>query len=74
MKRELLTNFNKIELSNIDLKYKESNFNIKVDNMVIKNKDKISITGKSGQGKTSIINLILGNITTYKGNAKIWWK
>ena len=61
--RELLTNFNKIELSNIDLKYKESNFNIKVDNMVIKNKDKISITGKSGQGKTSIINLILGNIT-----------
>lgn len=69
--RELLTNFNKIELSNIDLKYKGSNFNIKVDNMVIKNKDKISITGKSGQGKTSIINLILGNITTYKGQAKI---
>lgn len=69
--RELLTNFNKIELSNIDLKYKGSNFNIKVDNMVIKNKDKISITGKSGQGKTSIINLSLGNITTYKGQAKI---
>lgn len=69
--RELLTNFNKIELSNIDLKYKESNFNIKVDNMIIKNKDKISITGKSGQGKTSIINLILGNITIYKGQAKI---
>lgn len=39
--------------------------------MVINNKDKISITGKSGQGKTSIINLILGNITTYKGCAKI---
>lgn len=69
--RKLLTNFNKIELSNIDLKYKGSNFNIKVDNMIIKNKDKISITGKSGQGKTSIINLILGNITTYKGQAKI---
>jgi ABC-type bacteriocin/lantibiotic exporter with double-glycine peptidase domain len=69
--RKLLTNFNKIELSNIDLKYKESNFNIKVDNMIIKNKDKISITGKSGQGKTSIINLILGNITIYKGQAKI---
>lgn len=66
--RKLLTNFNKIELSNIDLKYKGSNFNIKVDNMIIKNKDKISITG---QGKTSIINLILGNITTYKGQAKI---
>lgn len=70
-KRKILTDFNQIELSNIDLKYKESNFHIKVNNMVINNKDKISITGKSGQGKTSIINLILGNITTYKGCAKI---
>ena len=69
--REVLTNFNKIELSNIELKYKESNFYIKVDNMLIKKKDKISITGKSGQGKTSLINLILGNLTTYKGQAKI---
>ena len=36
--------------------------------MIINNNDKVSITGKSGQGKTSIINLILGNISTYSGN------
>ena len=44
---------------NIVLKYNESSFNITVPNMIIKVGDKISITGKSGQGKTSIINLIL---------------
>lgn len=66
--RKIIKKFNKIELENIVLQYKESNFNITVKKMIINQKDKISITGKSGQGKTSIINLILGNISTYKGN------
>lgn len=69
--RKILDKFNKIELNNISLKYNESSFNITVPDMVINVGDKISITGKSGQGKTSIINLILGNISTYKGEAKI---
>lgn len=69
--RKILNNFNKIELNEIDLKYKESKFDILVDNLIINKKDKISITGKSGQGKTSVINLILGNINTYKGTIKI---
>ncbi|MEG2457647.1 MAG: ABC transporter ATP-binding protein [Bacilli bacterium] len=65
--RKILNNFNSITLENIKLLYNESNFNITVDSMVINKNDKISITGRSGQGKTSIINLILGNISTYKG-------
>ncbi len=69
--RKSIKKFNKIELIDIDLKYKGSNFNIVVDSMIINNNDKISITGKSGQGKTSIINLILGNINTYKGQVMI---
>lgn len=69
--RKTLNDFNKIELNNIDLKYKGSKFNIIVDNLIINKKDKISITGKSGQGKTSIINLILGNISSYKGHITI---
>ena len=69
--RKILNNFDKIELKNIDLKYKESKFNIIVDNLIINKNDKISITGKSGQGKTSVINLILGNINTYKGTINI---
>ena len=59
------------KLNNIDLKYKESEFNIIVDNLIINKNDKLSITGKSGQGKTSVINLILGNISTYKGTINI---
>lgn len=33
--------------------------------------DKICIIGQSGQGKTSTINLILGNLSTYKGSASL---
>ncbi len=69
--RKIISKFEKIELNNIVLKYNESSFNITVPNMIIKVGDKISITGKSGQGKTSIINLILGNISTYNGEIKI---
>ena len=69
--RKILSKFEKIELKDIDLKYKGSNFDIVVDEMIVNNKDKISITGRSGQGKTSIINLILGNISTYKGEILI---
>ena len=69
--RIVLGNFDKIELKNIELKYKESKFNIVVDNLLINKKDKISIMGKSGQGKTSVINLILGNISSYSGSVTI---
>lgn len=69
--RKILNRFNKIELNSINLKYKESKFNIIVDSLIINKNDKISITGKSGQGKTSIINLILGNINSYDGNITI---
>ena len=58
-------------IKKIDLKYKELKFDIIVDNLTINKNDKISITGKSGQGKTTIINLILGNINAYKGTINI---
>lgn len=69
--RKVLTSFEKIELEHINLRYKDSKFNILVDHMNIREGDKISITGKSGQGKTSVINLILGNISTYQGSVTI---
>ena len=69
--RKVLSTFNTIKLNNVNFKYKDSNFDIIVDNMVINKNDKVSITGKSGQGKTSLINLILGNINSYKGNIEI---
>ncbi len=63
--------FNEIKLNNIIIQYHKSNLEIKVNNFTIDKNDKISITGQSGQGKTSIINLILGNIESYKGNVLI---
>ncbi len=69
--RKELKSFKEITLSNIVIQYPKSNLEIKVDNFIITKNDKISITGQSGQGKTSIINLILGNINSYKGQVFI---
>ncbi len=65
-RRELKT-FKEIKLTNIVISYPKSKLEIKVKNLVINKNDKISIIGQSGQGKTSIINLILENISFYKG-------
>ena len=65
--RKELKNFNQIELTNIVIQYPKTNLKIEVPKFTINKLDKISITGKSGQGKTSVINLILGNISSYKG-------
>ena len=69
--RKVLKSFERMELNDVVIKYKESTFDIIVDKLIINENDKISITGKSGQGKTSIINLILGNINSYKGKISI---
>lgn len=69
--REELREFNEIKLSDVVIQYPKSNLKIKIDNLVINKNDKISITGQSGEGKTSTINLILGNIDTYRGEVLI---
>jgi len=65
--RKKLKSFNEIKLSNIVIQYPKSNLKIKVDSFIVNKNDKVSITGQSGQGKTSIINLILGNVSSYDG-------
>ena len=60
-------NFKNINLENIIFNYDGNNLLDKV-NLKIKQGDKIGIKGKSGSGKTSIINLILGMIEPKKGN------
>lgn len=69
--RKSLKSFNAMKLDNIEIMYSQSNLSIDIDNLTINNNDKICITGKSGQGKTTILNLILGNINTYTGNIEI---
>ncbi len=69
--RKIIKTFNKLTLDSVNIHYKESNFDIKVPSLVLQKNDKICITGKSGQGKTSILNLLLGNIDSYTGDVKI---
>lgn len=69
--RKVLKNFEKIVLSDISIKYKEALFDISINSLEINKNDKICITGRSGQGKTSILNLILGNLKPNSGNIYI---
>lgn len=69
--RPIIDDFEKIKLKNVCIQYPESNINIKINDLTIHKNDKISITGKSGQGKTSLLNLILGNISSYQGSMMI---
>ncbi len=69
--RREIEDFNKIALEGIRIDYPSSSLVIKIEDFVIEKGDKISIVGQSGQGKTSTINLILGNIEKYKGEVFI---
>lgn len=69
--RKVSQSFQQLKLSNVVIEYPNSNLEIKIESFVLNKKDKIVITGKSGQGKTSLINLILGDIPFYKGEIEI---
>lgn len=69
--REVISDFNEIKLSNVVIKYPKTDLEIKANDVIINKNDKVSITGQSGQGKTTIINLILGNISSYTGKILI---
>ena len=67
-----ITNFEKLELSNIKYQYQEqSNTIIKIDQLVINKNDKVAIIGESGQGKTTVLNIIAKDILTPPENYKI---
>jgi len=69
--RKVLVNFDTLRIQNVSIKYPETKFDITINNLEIKKLDKICITGKSGEGKTSILNLIAGNIDNYEGEVFI---
>lgn len=63
------TDFSKIEFQNLQFAYKKKLIFEKF-NFSFKPGDKIAITGRNGQGKSTIINSILG-FCNYKGNIVI---
>ena len=74
-----------IKFTNICLNYNENNFQINNFNLEIYKNDYVGIYGKSGSGKSSIINLLCGflkpvsgkiyidNLSMEELNIKSWW-
>lgn len=57
-----------IQLHNIDFRYGEDKATLKNINLEIKEHEKVALIGESGSGKSTIIKLLLGLYSSYKGN------
>lgn len=66
--QEYETDWKKISVKDGIVKYKESNTDIKIPNFELIKKDHISIMGKSGQGKSTILNVLSGIFKLSEGN------
>ena len=63
---------NAIEINNLFFKWdNKKDFTLKIKNLVIENKKKIIIFGKSGSGKSTFLNLISGILSPTSGNLTI---
>lgn len=67
--KEIITFRNEMRLENISFRYESNNKDI-INNLSFKIscKEKVGIIGKSGTGKTTLVNIILGLIRPNKGN------
>lgn len=57
---KLIKNFNNIKLSNVVFSYSKDSTKIKIPEFILHKGDKISIMGESGQGKTTVMNILAG--------------
>ena len=57
---EILKNFNNIKLEDVKFSYTKDSAQIKIPEFYLEKGDKISIMGESGQGKTTIMNILAG--------------
>lgn len=68
--KNIINNWKKIDILNGIVKY-ESGVNIKIPNFTINSSDTISIMGKSGQGKSTVLNVLCGISDLDEGNILI---
>lgn len=67
-KIKYIDSFSSLELIDVKHQYKEqSNTIIEIDNFKVKKNDKVSIIGESGQGKTTLLNIISKDINLKNG-------
>lgn len=68
----LIKDWNTIQISDLEFKYnKEAKTTIQIPNFIIQRGDKISIVGKSGQGKSTFLNIFSRYIEVDRENYKI---
>lgn len=58
--KDIINQFNTIEIRNGDFSYPNNATIIRIPKLTINRKDKISIMGESGQGKSTILNILTG--------------
>lgn len=69
---ELIKNWNTIQINNLEFQYyKEAKTTIQIPSFTIQRGDKISIVGKSGQGKSTFLNIFSRYIEVDRENYKI---
>lgn len=68
---EILKNFNNIKLEDVKFSYTKDSTQIKIPEFYLEKGDKISIMGESGQGKTTIMNILAGLYPLNKGRLLI---
>ena len=60
---------NEINIKNLNFSYKNNNYKISKNiNLIIKKGENVGIFGRTGSGKTTLINIIMGILEPNKGN------
>ena len=57
---KILNDFKVIKMQNVVFSYTKNSVKIKIPEFILKRGDKISIMGESGQGKTTVMNILAG--------------
>lgn len=62
--KDSIRDFEKLEIKDLKFKYESSEFEININNFSVNKNDKIAVIGKSGQGKTTLLNILSKSIKT----------
>jgi len=68
---KILNHFETVKMKNVLFSYTKYSANIKIPEFVLHKGDKISITGESGQGKTTVMNILAGLYSLKNGELLI---
>lgn len=60
-----------VHLENVEFVYNNSDFKIRIPNLMIQEGDWVSIVGKSGSGKSTLVDLILGISSPQRGTIRL---